>query len=283
MQLTHQTVRRWIISFVLGGLLLCALLWEAQQSHSMRAISQSTLEAEEVLFEIASRHRAPLTLRNPDRWEGHEATQQLRLLRQCINAGDGRDACLGKMVHSWRQSSSVFGSFLEALRYHERQPGHEGDPGQIVDQVLRMMPEAREQIEAYQLWFNLQRHRGEAFHQRFSRVIHKLQPRYLGLMLQAEQAANQGLRSSSLALYEAAAASFLDAMLEKMRNNESIAVEAYNQSQDQKDLARLYLRLSWWAEAEKVLYRLAEQEPSDHIVLGLMEQLRLRSSQSRAG
>ncbi len=278
-----QQGKRWLISIILGGLLLGGLIWEARQTQSLQAISQATLEAEKQLLDVDASERAPLTLRNPDRWESHEATQQLRLLKQCISASEGLHACLGKMVAGWRKTPHQLGGFLEALRYQERQPGHEGDPGQIVEMLQKMLPEARDQTDVYGVWFQVHRRRGEGLSQRSMRYSYRFQPRYLGLMLQAEQAARQGQRSTSLAFYEAAAASFMDAMLDKMRKSESIAIEAYNQSHDQKDLARLYLQMGWWTEAEKVLYRLAEQEPADQIVLSLMEQLRRRSKQNQAG
>jgi hypothetical protein len=249
----------------------------------MQAISQSTLEVEKQLLDVDATERAPLTLRNPDRWESHEATQQLRLLRQCISASEGLHACLNTMQLAWRKTPHQLGGFLEALRYQERQPGHEGDPGQIVELLQKMLPESRDQTDVYGIWFQVHRRRGEGLSARNMRSSHRFQPRYLGLMLEAEHAARQGYRNTSLAFYEAAAAAFLDSMLEKMRKSESIAIEAYNQSHDQKDLARLYLQLGWWEEAEKVLYRLAEQEPADQIVLSLMEQLRRRSTQTQAG
>lgn len=278
-----QQGRRWLISMILGGLLLGGLIWQARQTQSMQAISQATLEAEKQLLDVDATQRAPLTLRNPDRWESHEATQQLRLLKQCISASEGLNACLGKMQAAWRHAPHQLVGFLEALRYQERQPGHEGDPGQIVELLQRMLPESREQIELYSFWFQTHRRRSESLSPRALRSVPRFQPRYLGLMLQAEQAARLGQRETSLAFYENAVASFMDSMLEKMRKSESIAIEAYNQSHDQKDLARLYLQFGWWMEAEKVLYRLAEQEPADQIVLSLMEQLRRRSKQTQAG
>jgi hypothetical protein len=278
-----QQGKRWLISMILGGLLLGGLIWQARQTQSMQAISQATLEAEKQLLDVDATERAPLTLRNPDRWESHEATQQLRLLKQCISAREGLHACLSKMQVAWRAAPHQLGGFLEALRYQERQPGHEGDPGQIVELLQRMLPESRDRTDVYGIWFQAHRHRGEGLSQRNMRGSHRFQPHYLGLMLQAEQAARQGQRESSLMLYEAAVTAFMDSMLEKMRKSESIAIEAYNQSHDQKDLARLYLQLGWWPEAEKVLYRLAEQEPADQIVLSLMEQLRRRSKQTQAG
>jgi hypothetical protein len=278
-----QQGKRWFISLVLGGLLLAGLIREARQTRSMHAMSQAALEAEGQFLDIDATQRVPLTLRNPDRAEGHEATQQLRLLRHCISASEGLHACLGRKLVSWRATPYLLGGFLEALRYQERQPGHEGDPGQIVELLHRVLPEARDQTDVYGIWFQVQRRRGEGLSQRQMRSAQRFRPQYLGLMLQAEQAAHLGLRISSLALYESAASTFLDSMLEKMRKGESIAIEAYNQSHDQKDLARLYLQLGWWPEAERVLYRLAEQEPADQIVLSLMEQLRRRSTQTQAG
>jgi hypothetical protein len=279
----RQQWKRWLISIILGGLLLGGLIWEARQTQSMHAISQSTLEAEKQLLDVDATERAPLTLRNPDRLESHEATQQLRLLRQCIGARDGLQACLLKMQTAWRAAPQQLRGFLEALRYQERQPGHEGDPGQIVELLQKMLPELRDHTDVYVVWFQVHRRRGEGLSARNMRSSQRFQPRYLGLMLQAEQAARQGHRASSLKFYEAAATSFLENMLEKMRKSESIAIEAYNQSHDQKDLARLYLQLGWWPEAEKVLYRLAEQEPADQIVLSLMEQLRRRARSTQAG
>ncbi|WP_141734607.1 hypothetical protein [Oligoflexus tunisiensis] len=278
-----QQGKSWLISIVLGGLLLGGLIWEARQTQSMRAISQAALEAEKQLLDVEATERAPLTLRNPDRVESHEATQQLRLLRQCIKAREGLQACLGRMLVAWRQTPQHLGGFLEALRYQERQPGHEGDPGHIVELVQKLMPESRDRTDVYSLWFQMQRRRSVGLHQRLPRPPQRMMPRYLGMMLKAELAARQGFRTASLKYYETAADSFLEAMLEKMRKSESIAIEAYNQSHDQKDLARLYLQLGWWTEAEKVLYRLAEQEPADQIVLSLMEQLRRRSTQTQAG
>jgi hypothetical protein len=279
----RQQWKRWLISIILGGLLLGGLIWEARQSQSMQAISQSSLEAEKQLLDVDATERAPLTLRNPDRLESHEATQQLRLLRQCIGASEGLQACLHKMQSVWRAAPQQLRGFLEALRYQERQPGHAGDPGQIVDLLQKMLPELRDHTDVYAVWFQQHRRRGEGLNAKNMRSSQRFQPRYLGLMLQAELAARQGNRASSLAFYEAAATSFLESMLAKMRKSESIAIEAYNQSHDQKDLARLYLQLGWWEEAEKVLYRLAEQEPADQIVLSLMEQLRRRARPTQAG
>jgi hypothetical protein len=278
-----QQGKRWLISIILGGLLLGGLIWEARQTQSLHAVSQATLEAENLLPDVDATQRTPLILRNPDRWESHEATQQLRLLKQCIIASEGLHACLEKIQMAWRHAPHQLGGFLEALRYQERQPGHEGDPGQIVELLQRMLPESRDRIELYSFWFQTHRRRSESLGPRALRSVPRFQPLYLELMLQAEQAARQNQREASLAFYENAVASFMNSMLEKMRKSESIAIEAYNQSYDQKDLARLYLQLGWWAEAEKVLYRLAEQEPADQIVLSLMEQLRRRSKQTQAG
>jgi hypothetical protein len=282
-QVGPQQRKRWLISLVLGSLLLGGLIREARQAQSLHATSPSNLDTETERLGVDDKRRVALTLRNPDRWEGREATQQLRVLRQCAGAREGLPACLTKMLDSWRKAPQLLDGFLEALRYQERQPGREGDPGQIVELLQKMLPEARERTDAYSIWFQVHRRRGEGMSQRNMRAAQQFEPRYLSLMLQAEYAARQGLRAASLAAYEAAAGLFLDAMLEKMRKNESITVEAYNQSHDQKDLARLYLQLGWWTEAEKVLYRLAEQEPADQIILSLMEQLRRRSTQTQAG
>ncbi|MDQ3233026.1 MAG: hypothetical protein M3Q07_14510, partial [Pseudobdellovibrionaceae bacterium] len=177
-----QQVKRWLISLALGGLLLGGLIREAGQTQSMHAISQSTLEAEAQLLDVDATPRAPLNLGNPDRAESHEATQQLRLLRQCISASEGLHACLGKMLVSWRATPHLLGGFLEALRYQERQPGHEGDPGQIVDLLHRMLPESRDQTDVYGIWFQVHRRRGEGLTARSMRSAHRFRPRYLGLM-----------------------------------------------------------------------------------------------------
>jgi|GEM_PF-3721263 len=282
--------KRWLISLGLGSLLMALLLKAAGQKPPQTAkgspfVEEWAGELDEGESISVLQDSSTQTLRNPDRWEGHAATQQIRLVRQCLSgSGSGAIAlCLGQAVPQWKSHPRTLQSFLEALRYHERQVGREGDVSVVLDQLVKLLPESRDHMETYQYWLAIQRHRWDPMSHRVAKTVRRFRPRYLGLLLQADQTARQGLRMSSMALYEAAAASFLEAMLEKMRLNESISMETYNQSQDLKDLARLYLQFGWWPEAERILFHLAEQEPSDLGLLGLLEQLRQRQTRWQAG
>ncbi len=289
-QLGRHQKKRWLISLGLGSLLMALLLWEAGQSPSISVKSSPYVEEWASEFDAAGsidvwQRSSTQTLRNPDRWEGRAATQQIQKVRQCLT-GNGSGAialCLGQAVPQWKSHPRKLHSFLEALRYHERQVGRQGDVGVVLDQLAKLMPESRDSMETYQYWLAIQRHRWDPMSHRLGKAVHRFRPRYLGLLLQADQTARQGLRSSSMALYEAASVSFLDAMLEKMRLDESISIETYNQSQDLKDLARLYMQFGWWPEAERILYHLAEQEPSDMGLLALLQQLRQRQTRWQAG
>lgn len=286
-RLPPQQVRRLIISLVLGGILLVVLVLEGGQNRSkdrwqLPDPDLVDLKSDQDSLELSPPRAAP-SFRNPDRWEGHDANMQLRLVRQCLMGGEPTQQCLNQSLRPWRDNPRSYVGFLEALRYHERQLGHGGDIAPLLDQLNRMMTDARDVTETYQLWLAIHRHRSDFVNHRLTRSTRRLQPYYLGLLLGADQTARQGIRTGSVALYEAASVSFLDAMLEKMRRNESISIETFNHTQDLKDLAKLYLQLGWWPEAERILFRLAEQEPSDRSVLSLMEQLRLRQTQAQAG
>ncbi len=286
-RLPPQQLGRLIISLLLGGLLLTVLVLEGGQNRSKDRWQQPDQDLADVKADLDTPELLPSTLapnfRNPDRWEGHDANMQLRLVRQCLMGGDSTQQCLNLSLRKWRENPGSFVGFLEALRYHERQLGHGGDIGPLLDQLSRMMTDARDATETYQLWLAIHRHRSDFVSHRLSRSARRLQPYYLGLLLQADQTARQGIRTGSVALYEAANVSFLDAMLEKMWKNESITIETFNHTQDLKALAKLYLQLGWWPEAERILFRLAEQEPSDRSIVSLMEQLRLRQTQAQAG